>query len=699
MKIIGEGKMRNKILSVVLMLIFSIPAFGQLDRSVRPQPGPAPKIELGKYSKFVLDNGLTVVVVENHKLPVISFSLKLKYDPILEKDSVGYVSLAGQLLGTATKNRTKDQINEQVDFIGASLSTSAKGIYASSLTKHSKELLDIVSDILLNPVFNQDELDKLKKQTKSSLKAAEDNPKSIARNVMNALVYGKNHPYGEITTEKSVESVTLEQCENFYKTYFRPNIAYLAIVGDITLDDAKNLADKYFGSWVKKDVPTNKYKMPRKPLLRKVALVDRGNSVQSVINIAYPIKLLRGTQDAIIGSVVNKILGGGATGRLFQNLREDKGFTYGAYSRINPDELVGSFDASCEARNEVTDSSITQLLAEMNRIRKEKVSDKELLAAKNFLNGQFGRSLERPQTIAGYALNVEMYNYPKDYFQNYLKNLSAVTAEDVQKFAKKYIKPNNANVIVVGNSSEIADKLKQFSISGVINYYDINAEKYNPSAKLIPEGVTAMSVINKYIDAIGGEKKLLTVKDRKTVMKGKIQGYDFTVTITQKAPNKFHFFMDMGVMQQSQVFDGEKGTASGMGQSKPMTKEQVEDMKISGLLFSVLAYKNADIEKKLTGVEKINEKDTYKISLTYPSGKKVTQYYNVDDGFRVKEVSNVKSPQGSFMQSTEYSDYKEFDGIKYPYKISQQMGPQKIEMTVVSVEVNKGVKDSLFEVK
>ncbi len=691
--------MKNKILSVVLMLLFSIPAFGQLDRSVRPKPGPAPVIKLGHYDTFKLDNGLTVIVVENHKLPVVSFSLRLKYDPILEGNSAGYVNLAGQLLGTATKNRTKDQINEQVDFIGATLLPSATGIYASSLTKHTDKLLDIMSDVLLNPVFKQTELDRLKKQTESALKAAKDNPNAIARNVMNALVYGKKYPYGEMTTEKSVKSITLNESRNFYNTYFHPNIAYLAIVGDITKDKAQNLAEKYFGQWKKKDVPVHKYKTPEEPLIRKVAFVNRESSVQSVINIAYPIKLALGTQDAITGTVVNKILGGGATGRLFQNLREDKAYTYGAYSSISADEFVGKFDASSEVRNAVTDSAITQLLYEMERIGKDKVTTAELNAAKNFLTGQFGRSLERPQTLARYALNIEMYKFPKDYYRNYLKNLSTVTVNDVQKFAKKYVKPNNSYVIVVGNAGAVAKKLKKFSADKTVNYYDVNAEKYNPSAKKIPAGITAMSVLNSYIKAIGGEKKLLAVKDRKTVMKGKIQRFDFTLTIIQKAPNKYHSLMDAGVMKQTQVFDGTKGNTSAGGQSRAMTPKQIQNMKISAMLFSVFAYKKDDVKKKLTGMEKINGKDTYKLALTFPSGKKVTQYYNVDNGLRVKEMTSLKTPRGSFLQTTEYSNYKEVDGIKYPFKISQQMGPQNITMTVTSVEVNKGVKDSIFKVK
>ena len=269
----------------------------------------------------------------------------------------------------------------------------------------------------------------------------------------------------------------------------------------------------------------------------------------------------------------------------------------------------------------------------------------------------------------------------------------------VQKFAKEYVRPNNSYVIVVGNAGDVAKKLKKFSIDGTVNYYDVNAEKYNPSARKIPAGVTAMSVLNNYIKAIGGEKKLLAVKDRKTVMKGKIQKFDFTLTIIQKAPDKYHSFMDAGVMKQTQVFNGKKGSTSAMGQSRAMTPKQIQNMKISSMLFSVFAYKKNDVKKKLTGMEKVNGKDTYKLTLTFPSGKKVTQYYNVDDGLRVKEVSSLKTPRGSFSQTTEFGNYKKVDGIKYPFKISQQMGPQNITMTVTSVEVNKGVKDSIFKVK
>jgi predicted Zn-dependent peptidase len=192
--------MKNKILSILLLILFASAAFAQVDRSKQPKAGPAPEIKIGDIESFQLDNGLKVFVVENHKLPRVTFRLLIDRDPILEGDSAGYVEMAGELLRTGTKNRTKDQIDEEVDFIGASLYTSSTSVIASSLVKHMDKLLDIMSDVVLNPEFKQEELDKLKKQRLSALASEKDNPGAIARKIRKALFYGTNHPYGEIVT-------------------------------------------------------------------------------------------------------------------------------------------------------------------------------------------------------------------------------------------------------------------------------------------------------------------------------------------------------------------------------------------------------------------------------------------------------------------------------------------------------------------
>lgn len=692
--------MENEMKKIFLFIVISaITVFGQLDRSKMPTPAPASEIKLGDYSSFQLDNGLKVFVVENTKLPRVSISLVLHRDPIMEKENAGYVEITGQLLRTATKSRTKEQIDEEIDFLGANLSTSSTGAFGSSLKKNFEKLLDIFADVILNPEFKQEELDKIKKQYLSSLQMQKDDPNAIAENVSKVLNFGKEHPYGEIVTEETVNSVTTDLCKNYYQTYFRPNIGYLAIVGDITKSEAEKLVKKYFAKWEKKDVPTFTYSSTKAPLVNKVAVVDRPASVQSVIEITYPIDLKKFNEEAIKATVMNHILGGNASARLFRNLREDKAFTYGAYSSINPDMIVGSFTASCEARNSVTDSAVTEFLNEMKRLRNEKVSEEELKAAINFLSGSFARSLENPQTIASFALNIARYNLPKDYYKNYLKTLNSVTVEDIQQMAKKYLKVNNANILVVGNADEVANNLKKFSTAGKVNYFDMFGNPYDPSAKKLSADITPEVIFDKFINAIGGKEKVLSIKDRKMVMKGKVQGLDLTIELYQKQPNKLYQLLDAGVMKQESWFDGTAGKTSGMGQEINLEGDELELLKSQASMNLELDYKSMNIVPELTGIETFDGKDSYRIKFTLPNKKSFTRYYDVQSGLLVRAVTSIDTPQGSFSQTTIYDDYKEVGGVKFPFKMTQGMAGQNVTLDITSIEVNKNLDDSIFQLK
>jgi len=689
----------KRILIFFLVVFVTTISFAQVDRSKRPDPGPAPTVNIGDAESFELPNGLKVFVVENHKLPKVTFNLILDIDPIVEGKNAGFIDAAGSLLETGTKTRTKDQIDQEIDMLGAFFSTSATEITASGLERNKEKIFEIMSDMILNSEFKQEELDKIIKQTLSGLAAAKDEPNTIAQRVGKSLMYGKTHPYGEIETEETAKSITLDMCKKYYETYYKPNVAYLAIVGDINLNTAKSLIEKYLGKWVKAEVPKNTYETPKMPVTTKVSLVDRPNAVQSVIGIAYPIELPVGSEDVIKASIANLILGGSSTGRLFMNLRERHGYTYGAYSSISPDKLIGSFAAYASVRNVVTDSSVTEIINEMKKIRNDKVSEDELQKAKNYLTGSFIRGLEKPETVARYAINIARYNLPKDYYKNYLKNLNAVTVEDVQTVAKKYIKPNNANILIVGNAQEIAKNLNKFSISGKIDYYDIYGEMYDPNLKKVPEGVTVEQVLNKFIDVTGGREKILLVKDVTRNLTGQIQGMDLKVTITIKEPNKLYSFVDAGVFQQKTVFDGVKGKVTAMGQDKEITGDMLETTKLQANLHAYLDYAKAGIKTELTALETINNNDAYKIILTLPSGIKMTQYYDVKSGLMVRQMSVLSTPQGSFNQTMDFDDYRDLNGLKYPYKLTQITGQGTIELKTTSIEVNTNPSDSLFEVK
>ena len=694
-----EQKMFKKILTLLLIVLMTIPAYAQLDRSKRPASGPAPEVKIGDYDSFELPNGLKVFVVENHKLPRVAYSLVLDIDPVLEAKNTGYVSATGELLRYGTKTRTKDKLDQEIDFLGASLNTSSSSVFVSGLAKYKDKILAIMADVVMNSDFKQEGLDKIKKEMLSNLLVAKDEPNSIAERVKAALMFGKDNPYGEPETEETVKAFTIDMCKQYYQSYFRPNVAYLAVVGDVNKKQIQPLIEKYLGKWQKADVAKNTYQFPKAPLINKVSIVDRENAVQSVISVCYPVDLKIGSDDAIKASVMNLILGGSSTGRLFMNLRETKAYTYGAYSSLNPDRLMGSFSASTQVRNSVTDSSIAEILNEMKKVRGEKVTPVELEKAKNYLAGNFIRSLESPETVARFALNIARYNLPKDYYKNYLKNLSAVTIDDVFDIAKKYIKPNNSYVLIVGKAADVASTIGKFTVSGKVDYYDIYGEKYDPNVKKVPEGVTVDQVLNKYIDAVGGKDNLLKINDETLKMTGTMQGMNIVITMSRKAPNKFYQLIDFGVGQQKTVFDGIKGKTSAMGQEQELTGDQLESIKIEAEMRAFLDYAKYGIKTELTGMEKINDKDAYKVTLTMPTGKKSTQYYDVASGLLVRQITTADTPQGSFTSTIDMDDYRDVQGVKLPYKLIQSTPMGSIELTTSAVEINKSIDDSLFEVK
>ena len=684
--------MKKLILFMFSLMITSV-TMAQIDRSKAPAAGPAPKIQLGDYESFKLENGLQVFLVENHKTPRVSWQLFINRDAVLEGENAGMQSLMGSMLMTGTTTKSKAQIDEAMDFIGANVSTSANGGYASSLTKHKETTLSLLSDVTLNPTFPEVELEKLKKQTISGLMSNSSDPAAMSQNVSSVMKYGKDHPYGEVETEESVQTVTAEMCKSFYNVYFKPNVSYLIIVGDISKKEALPMVEKYFGSWAKGDVPTHEYKMPTAPSVTEVDFVNKPGAVQSTISIVYPVDLKPGTNDVIASSVMNAILGNsGFMARLIQNIREDKAYTYGAYSSLSSDELVGSFYAGAEVRNEVTDSSIVEFLAEMNRLTTEKVGAEELQDVKNYLNGRFARSLERPQTVARFALNTARYNLPSDYYATYLERLQAVTAEQVMEMAKKYLLSENAHIVVVGNKAEVANKLKAF---GKVNYFDAFG---NPVADVepIPEGVTPEGVVNSYLDAIGGKSKLEKVKTSDITMSSTMQGMPLAIHVVIKNSDKMLLNITSGEMAiQKVVINGSKGKMSGMMGAKDLSKEEVDTYLEGNNIFEELHL--ADFTLNLVHIEEINSVMAYKLDLTGKDGKVISYFYDVKTGLKVATIKTEDSPKGPVTSTTLLKDYTDVNGINVPYTIIENNDGQVMEMKVEKIALGGKISESNFK--
>lgn len=672
---------------------------GTLDRSIPPTAGEAPEIKIGDYDKFTLDNGMEVIVVTNDKLPRVSFSLQVDVDPVLEGDKAGMVDLTGQLMRRGTKSYSKAEFDEEVDFIGANLSTSGTGVSASSLSKHQGKLLELMSEIILNSDFKEEELEKLKKQTISGLAANKEDPNAISGNVADVLNYSKNHPYGEITTEETVKNVTIKDCEAYFNAYFKPNTTRLIIVGDVNSKTIKSDLNKYFGDWKEGDVPKNEYETPSLPKAAEVAFVNKEGAVQSVITITYPVDFMPGSQDAIKASVMNSILGGGGfSARLMQNLREDKAYTYGAYSRLSSDELVGSFVASASVRNEVSDSAVTEFLYEMKRMRDTKVDEADLSKTLNKMTGSFSRALERPETVARFARNIEKYNLPKDYYKNYLKNLRAVTADDIQAMAKKYLHPSNAHILVVGNKDEVASKLAKFSADGKVHFYDAYGEPVKEAKFEIPEGLTGEDVVKNFLTAIGSEDKLKAVKTME--INGTMSAMGTALSMNQKVETgkKLALVVSMnGQVFQNQVFDGE--SVSNNGEVMALSGKELESVEIQTYIADELYYIEKGYEMELKGADKIDGADVYKVAITSPNGVKSTHYYDVKSNLKVRTISTNSTPMGEISLTADISDYKDVgNGILIAHKQKQQAGPQTINIEITSVELNKGFDADVFKI-
>ncbi|TCO08452.1 M16 family metallopeptidase [Natronoflexus pectinivorans] len=682
----------KKIILSILTICFTTGLLAQLDRSIPPSAGPAPQINIGEYKKFKLSNGLQVFVVEDNRLPFVAYSLNLEIDPIVEGDAVGYISLSGSLMRSGTANRTKGEIDEAIDFIGATFNTFSDGMYARSLKKHSETLLEIMSDVVMNPSFPQEELDRSILRMRSALQANKSDAGSIAANVANVLRFGKNDPYGELVSEETLENITVDLLKDYHKTYFRPNVGYLVIVGDISLKEAKKQAKKYFGKWKKGDVPTHQYDDPAKYEQPKVAIANREGANQSTINVTHTVNLTPGHPDAIKASLMNQILGGGSfNARLFQNLREDKAFTYGAYSRLSTDKRIGHFTASTEVRTSVTDSAVYEILHEMTRMRKELVSEEELDLMKNVLTGSFSRSLEDPQTVARFALNIERYNLPSDYYRTYLEKVAAVTPQDIKAMANKYLHPDHVIILAVGEADKIREPLSKFSPTGEVVQYDFYGDVVTGPREVTD--VNAVEVIERYLEAIGGHDAVNAVEDVKMHASFTIQGMQLNMITQQKAPNKMLVETLMGGnVVTKQVFDGENGLiVSPMGEQR-LEGEMLEEMKKASALFAEQALLKPDAEIELVGVENVEGMEAFRINVLSNGENTKSLYYSVETGLKLREVST--GMQGTVISV--FIDYKEVNGVKFPSVMRQTAGPQTFDITIDSIEVNTGIDDEVF---
>ncbi|RXP44980.1 insulinase family protein [Lutibacter sp. HS1-25] len=684
--------MKTKFIYFITLFFLTVSVSAQIDRSVQPKPGPAPKINLGKPQTFELKNGLKVLVVENHKLPRVSATLTIDNTPIFEGEKAGVSNLTGSLLGSGTKKIGKDAFNEEVDYLGAGIYFGSQSARMNSLSKYFPRVLELMADAVQNPIFTQEEFDKQANLLKDGIKSDENNVQSIAYRVQNLLAYGKNHPYGEYASIKTVENVTLADVQTFYNTYFKPNNAYLIVVGDVKFEEVKNLITKNFSNW--KSGVTQNYTLPAVTNVAKTEIdfINMPNAVQSDVTVLSTVDFKMSDSDFFAVLLANQIFGGDFNSYLNMNLREAHGYTYGAQSGISPNKYTAAlFSAGAQVRNAVTDSTVIQTMSELTKIRTTKVTPEELAIVKATYVGSFVRNIEKPETVARYALNIKTNNLPEDFYENYLDKLNAVTIDDIERVSQKYFSLDNARIVVTGKAIDVLPNLEKLPYT--INYFDKegNATSKPALTKPISEGITKETVINNYFKAIGVLDKLNSIKSTLTTYEAAALGSSVLST-EKRTTTKYANEMSMaGNVLAKIVMTKDAVTMN----KQPLPPAMANEMSYTLGTFSEIGLLSNE-NSKLTGIENIDGKDMYVIS-TKGEIVSLNVYFDVETGLKMKETSVITMQGQTQNQEAIYKDYKDFNGIKFPTSKTANLGPQLAVFKLIDAKINEGVTESDFE--
>ena len=491
---------KNVILALMLIVLASSLALGQGGAPMPQQQqttkgavvkGKAPvnkevlKVKLPRAEETTLKNGLRVVLLPAHKVPTFNMQMVVLSGGLADQaDYRGLASFTATLLREGTAKRSSKDIAEQVDALGATLtansgfSSMTSTVSTGGLVENMDQTLDLFADVIRNPTFPQAEVDKYKTRTLAQLQFQRSIPQFLAAEQFQKAIYGTSHPASLIAPPAaSLKKLSTKDLADFHSTYYRPNNAILAVVGDVTMKELVPKLEKYFGDWQKADVPATTIPPAPAQSDSRIYLIDRPGSVQTVLQLGT-LGIERTSPDYFAVLLADRVLGGGPSARLFLNLREDKGYTYGAYSNFGGSKFRGTWVSSSEVRTDVTEGAMKEFMYELNRMRTDLVSAEELDNAKRAIIGSFALSLEQPASLLQNIITQKLYNLPADYWDTYPQKVSAITAQDIQKAAQKYIDLGHLQVVAVGDAAKAREILAKY---GKVELYDAEGKPVSGS--------------------------------------------------------------------------------------------------------------------------------------------------------------------------------------------------------------------------
>ena len=687
-----------------LLLTATLFAQNKIDRSKAPKPGPAPEITIKDPVIYNLPNGITIIVVENHKLPRVTATLSIDRGPVLEGSKAGVIEMMGQMLGEGTTKTPKDKFDETIDQMGANVNLFSSGGSVSALNRYFEKAFMMMAEAIQNPAFPEASFNKIKSQKLTGLKSNEKSAGAISARVVGALAYGKNTAMGEFETEETIKALTLDDIKNAYKANITPSRSYLTFVGDITPENAKAIVMKAFENWKGVKLSLPEISNAANVSSTEINFVDLPTAVQGEISVTNLVNNPMSNPDYHALKIANQILGGGAESKLFMNLREKHGFTYGSYSKTGSGRFQSQFSANAQVRSEKADSAVAEILSEIKNMQDGKITEEELKNAKAKYNGSFALGMEDPERTASYASDILINNLPKDYYRTFLQKINAVTIQDVQRVSKKYFSKDNSRIVIVGNAAKIVPNLSRlgYPIKKFDKYANPIVEKpkevdIKETAKTT-ESISAAIIVDSYLKAIGGKEEIKKINTLKASFTSELMGQKFDGTDNRMAPNKRSLVLMMGfmtVMQQS--FDGTAGYQAQMGQKKIMDDKEIKENQDDKGIIPQLFYVSNDYQLSYLGTGNAGGEDCYKLKVTKPSGKVTVEYYSIKSGLLLMEEGTIDAGGTEMSSLVEYSNYQKVGNVLFPYSVKQTAGEQEFPMIVSEIKINEGVTEADFK--
>ncbi len=666
----------------------------QIDRSVRPEPLPEKEFQFPNHTTHKLKNGLRVFVIEDKEQPTVAFRLLIPGGTSMDGNLPGTAELtAGLLTKGAGKMKALD-IAKTIDGIGASISARANGdaiiVSASGLKKHNKTILDVFKNVVVKPTFPKDELEKLTEQMIAGLQYEKSQPEQIGQTLARKVIYGDAHPYALKANENSLQKISVIEVQNYYNTYFIPNNATLAVIGDVSAKEIIPELEKAFSDWKQGNAPKINIPEP-KPQPLGVYFIQRPASEQTtliVTNLAVPYK----HNDYITLDMASKIIGSGFGGRLFRTLREKYSFTYTPWGYLTTSKYVNRFACGADVNSEKTDSSLNVIFEQISSLAEDSPTNDELNRMKRFVIGQYKLSFENSDFIASLIQEADFMGISLDQYRNYTKIIEDITPNNIKYVAHQYLNPQKSRIIVVGDPS-IRPLLEKF---GTVFDYNVDLEPLSgPNAKLDEVSLSSKELMGRHRRALGGDA-IENVQSIKKIAKSKInlggQIIDGEITQYIKSPNKMYMKLDMQMMQQEIWIDGNEGYVNAFGETS-----KLEGVMLEQLIFEATPFATCKLLDMGYKVEIKGRKNGEIIAVvTSPNNIQSTFYFD-ENTYLVNKYETVEQgPQGPTPLTVKFSNWSSINGVKFPARV-ENISSIITMINDYNYELNVPFDDKLFK--